>query len=59
MKAIWGKLDEVERNAIVKDKNMVHPLYSTSFGLHVAILTNEGNGKQKFVFSQRSFKKGV
>ena len=58
MRDIWREFDEVEKNYHLKDKNSVHPLFSTSFGLHVAILTNEGKGKRKFVFTQRSNRKG-
>ena len=59
MRDVWRKFDEVEKNAILKNKNAVNQLYSTSFGLHVAILTNEGEGKRKFVFTQRSQRAGT
>jgi len=58
MRDIWRGFDEVEKNQLVKDKNSVNQLYSTSFGLHVAILTNEGDEKRKFVFTQRSQRPG-
>ena len=58
MRELWRGFDEVEKNQIVQDKNSVHKLYSTSFGLHVAVLTNEGKGKRKFVFTQRSRRAG-
>lgn len=48
----------MEKNLVVRCKDDVHRIYSTSFGLHVAVLTNEGNGKRKFVFTQRSRAKG-
>ena len=33
-------------------KNTVHPVFSTSFGLHVAVLT--ADKPQKFIFARRS-----
>ena len=33
-------------------KNAVHPVFSTSFGLHVAVLT--ADKPQKFIFARRA-----
>nr|XP_002125412.3 casein kinase I homolog HRR25-like [Ciona intestinalis] len=59
MRDIWRDFDEEKKNKIVSRKSDVHPHYSTSFGLHVAVLTCEDDGTRKFVFSQRSQKKGM
>ncbi|XP_076800129.1 uncharacterized protein LOC143445129 [Clavelina lepadiformis] len=59
MRDVWKSFDESQKNKILSCKSDVHELYSTSFGLHVAVLTNEGNGKRKFIFTQRSNRKGL
>ncbi|XP_071113353.1 uncharacterized protein [Haliotis cracherodii] len=61
MREIWMKeLTPTERHVEVPCKAIVHPFYSTSFGLHVAILTNEGPDEhQKFIFCRRARRAGV
>ncbi|OWF54506.1 uncharacterized protein LOC110444378 [Mizuhopecten yessoensis] len=60
MREIWMSLSPTEKNTEVPYKGDVHPYFSNSFGLHVAILTNEGPDKpQKFVFPQRARRKGM
>ncbi|XP_060072385.1 uncharacterized protein LOC132552248 [Ylistrum balloti] len=60
MREIWMSLSPSEKNQEVPCKGDVHPYFSNSFGLHVAILTNEGPDKpQKFVFPQRARRKGM
>lgn len=59
MREIWRSFETYEKEKEVPCMSDVHPLYSTSFGLHVAVLTNEGPGKlKKFVFTRRSKKPG-
>jgi len=58
MRDVWRSFDEVQKSEKVKCKNEVNDLYSTSFGLHVAIITKEEDGKRKFVFTKRSNKEG-
>lgn len=60
MREIWMSLSPSEKNLEVPCKGEVHPFFSNAFGLHVAILTNEGpDNPQKFVFPQRSKRKGM
>ncbi|XP_013405413.1 uncharacterized protein LOC106170188 [Lingula anatina] len=60
MREMWSALTEHQRSELVSCKGIVEPYYSTSFGLHVAVLTNEGPGKpQKFIFPQRSRRPGM
>ncbi|XP_069132318.1 uncharacterized protein [Argopecten irradians] len=60
MRQMWMSLSSSEKNREVPYKGDVHPYFSNSFGLHVAILTNEGPDKpQKFVFPQRARRKGM
>ncbi|CAH1272445.1 MAP3K7 [Branchiostoma lanceolatum] len=60
MREIWRSFQEPEQRELVPCKGIVHPYYSTSFGLHVAILTNEGPGNpQKFIFARRAKREGM
>nr|XP_039255376.1 calcium-dependent protein kinase 1-like [Styela clava] len=60
MREIWRDFDTPDKVKLLPCLSEVHPLYSTSFGLHVAILTNEGPGNtKKFVFTRRSNKPGM
>ncbi|KAI8491442.1 hypothetical protein Bbelb_306420 [Branchiostoma belcheri] len=60
MREIWRSFQEPEQRERVPCKSIVHPHYSTSFGLHVAILTNEGpDNPQKFIFARRAKREGM
>ncbi|XP_035684570.1 uncharacterized protein LOC118421409 isoform X1 [Branchiostoma floridae] len=60
MREIWRSFQEPEQRELVPCKSIVHPHFSTSFGLHVAILTNEGPGNpQKFIFARRAKREGM
>ncbi|XP_033752711.1 carbon catabolite-derepressing protein kinase-like [Pecten maximus] len=60
MRQIWMSLSSSEKNKEVPYKGDIHQYFSNAFGLHVAILTNEGPDKpQKFVFPQRARRKGM
>ncbi|XP_019636523.1 PREDICTED: uncharacterized protein LOC109479090 [Branchiostoma belcheri] len=60
MREIWRSFQEPEQLELIPCKSVVHPHYSTSFGLHVAILTNEGpDNPQKFIFARRSKREGM
>ncbi|KAL5006204.1 hypothetical protein ScPMuIL_015010 [Solemya velum] len=61
MREIWMKeLTPQDKNARILCKSEVDKYFSTSFGLHVAVLTNEGEGNvQKFIFAQRAKKPGM
>ncbi|CAH3128418.1 unnamed protein product [Porites lobata] len=52
VREIWRKLEESKKSELVVCKNTVHPVFSTSFGLHVAVLT--ADNPQKFIFTRRS-----
>ena len=62
MRDLWIKdVIEAHDNNMLFGKSLskVDPNFSTSFGLHVAVLTNEGpNCRQKFIFPQRSKREG-
>ncbi|XP_077998294.1 uncharacterized protein LOC144451358 [Glandiceps talaboti] len=60
MREIWRSFEEPVQRDIIPCKSDVHPAYSTSFGVQIAILTNEGPGRpQKFVFTKRSKREGM
>lgn len=61
MREIWMKeLSLQEKNDRIVCKLEIDKYFSTSFGLHVAVLTNEGEGNiQKFIFAQRTKKSGM
>ena len=48
---IWRRLKDSKKWEFLR-KNTVHPVFSTSFGLHVALLT--ADSPQKFIFSRRT-----
>ena len=52
IREIWRKLEERTKREFVVCKNTVHPVFSTSFGLHVAVLT--ADNPQKFIFTRIS-----
>ncbi|KAM7448295.1 hypothetical protein ABFA07_003699 [Porites harrisoni] len=57
VREIWRKLEEPKKRELVVCKNTVHPVFSTSFGLHVAVLT--ADNPQKFIFTRRSNQEGM
>ncbi|XP_032239493.1 uncharacterized protein LOC116619161 [Nematostella vectensis] len=58
MREVWMKvLDEQKRRDLVPCKSVVHPLFSTSFGLHVAVLT--ADSPRKFIFARRANREGL
>ena len=61
MRSIWMKsLTLDDKNELVINKGDVDPYFSNAFGLHVAVLTNEGPDKpQKFIFPQRAERLGM
>ena len=54
VREIWRNLEEQEKRELVVCKNTVHPVFSTSFGLHVAVLT--ADKPQKFIFTRRAIR---
>ncbi|XP_062606635.1 uncharacterized protein LOC134268407 [Saccostrea cucullata] len=55
MRDIWMSMSDEEKREFIPNKSEVNPYFSNTFGLHVAILTNEGAGNpQYFVFPQRA-----
>jgi cytochrome bd-type quinol oxidase subunit 1 len=53
MREIWMKiLDESKRRELVPCKSVIHQVFSTSFGLHVAVLT--ADSPPKFIFARRA-----
>ena len=52
VREIWRKLEESKKRELVVCKNIIHPVFSTSFGLHVAVLT--ADDPQQFIFTRRS-----
>ena len=54
IREIWRNLEEHTKRELVVCKNTVHPLFSTSFGLHVAVLT--ADQPQKFIFTRRAIR---
>ena len=60
MRKIWMSLNVQQKQDAIPNKADVNPFFSNTFGLHVAILTNEGPGKpQYFVFPQRAKRAGM
>ena len=60
MRKIWMSLSVQHKQDAIPNKADVNPFFSNTFGLHVAILTNEGPGKpQYFVFPQRAKRAGM
>ncbi|XP_067019261.1 uncharacterized protein [Acropora muricata] len=57
VREIWRNLEEQEKRELVVCKNTVHPVFSTSFGLHVAVLT--ADKPQKFIFTRRAIREGM
>lgn len=57
---IWMSLNEQQKQDAIPNKADVNPFFSNTFGLHVAILTDEGPGNpQYFVFPQRAKRAGM
>ena len=52
IREIWRNLEEHKKRELVVCKDIVHPVFSTSFGLHVAVLT--ADKPQKFIFARRA-----
>ena len=52
MRDIWRQLSESEREQLVPSKSQVNQAYSTSFGLHVAVIT--ADDPPKFLFCRRA-----
>jgi hypothetical protein len=50
MRDVWKSLDENTKTQILPCKTSVHPMFSTSFGLHVAVITAD----QMFLFTRRA-----
>ncbi|XP_044183686.1 uncharacterized protein LOC122964234 [Acropora millepora] len=57
IREIWRNLEEHTKRELVVCKNAVHPAFSTSFGLHVAVLT--ADKPQKFIFARRVNREGM
>lgn len=57
VREIWRNLEEHTKRELVVCKNTVHPVFSTSFGLHVAVLT--ADKPQKFIFARRANREGM
>ncbi|XP_015747789.1 PREDICTED: uncharacterized protein LOC107327555 [Acropora digitifera] len=57
IREIWRNLEEHTKRELVVCKNAVHPVFSTSFGLHVAVLT--ADKPQKFIFTRRANREGM
>ncbi|CAB3981507.1 serine threonine- kinase drkD [Paramuricea clavata] len=55
MRDVWEGLDENTKTQFLPCKTSVHPVFSTSFGLHVAVITAD----QIFLFTRRSMKDGI
>ena len=52
MRDVWKSLDENAKTKILPCKTFVHPMFSTSFGLHVAVIT--ADEPPMFVFTRRA-----
>ena len=52
VREIWRNLEDSKKRELVVCKNTVHPVFSTSFGLQVAVLT--ADSPQKFIFARRA-----
>ncbi|CAC5391059.1 unnamed protein product [Mytilus coruscus] len=60
MRKIWIDFSNQQKIEELPSKADVHPYFSNTFGLHVAVLTNEGPGKpQKFLFPRRAQREGM
>ncbi|XP_063401047.1 serine/threonine-protein kinase TAO2-like [Mytilus trossulus] len=60
MRKIWIDFSNQQKIEELPSKADVHPYFSNTFGLHVAVLTNEGPGKpQKFLFPRRVQREGM
>jgi serine/threonine protein kinase len=60
MRKIWIEYSNEQRIEELPSKAEVHPYFSNTFGLHVAVLTNEGPDKpQKFLFPRRAQRDGM
>lgn len=57
IREIWRNLEEHKKRELVVCKDIVHPVFSTSFGLHVAVLT--ADKPQKFIFARRANREGM
>lgn len=57
VREIWRNLEDSKKREFVVCKTTVHPVFSTSFGLHVAVLT--ADKPQKFIFARRSNREGM
>lgn len=52
MRDIWRKLSNAEKEQLVPSKSQVNQSFSTSFGLHVAVIT--ADDPPKFLFCRRA-----
>ncbi|XP_076115137.1 uncharacterized protein LOC143082972 [Mytilus galloprovincialis] len=60
MRKIWIDFSNQQKIEQLPSKADVHPYFSNTFGLHVAVLTDEGPGKtQKFLFPRRAQREGM
>ncbi|CAC5380262.1 unnamed protein product [Mytilus coruscus] len=60
MRKIWIDFSNQQKIEELPSKADVHPYFSNTFGLHVAVLTDEGPGKaQKFLFPRRTQREGM
>jgi len=57
MRDIWRQLSDSEREQLVPSKSQVNQAYSTSFGLHVAVIT--ADDPPKFLFCRRANRVGM
>ncbi|PFX25231.1 putative serine/threonine-protein kinase [Stylophora pistillata] len=57
VREIWRNLEDSKKREFVVCKTTVHPVFSTSFGLHVAVLT--ADKPQKFIFARRANREGM
>lgn len=56
MRDVWKELEDDEKLLVLPCKTSVNPVFSTSFGLHIAVLT--ADKPKKFVFTRRA-KRGM
>ncbi|VDI59951.1 Hypothetical predicted protein [Mytilus galloprovincialis] len=60
MRKIWIDFSNQQKAEELPSKSNVHPYFSNTFGLHVAVLTDEGPDKpQKFLFPRRAQREGM
>ena len=52
MRDVWKELEEDIKTQILPCKTLVNPVFSTSFGLHVAVIT--ADEPKQFVFTRRA-----